>query len=143
MPAPKGNKYYLLRENSGAKPFYETPTKMAAKAIEYFEKCDESEENLTVTGLIYHLGFVDKKSLRDYKGKKDFSPLIKRMLLLVEENYEKRLSETACTGAIFALKNMGWYDRKELTGKDGEQLFSNMTDKDKQDIVRKIQDANK
>ena len=37
----------------------------------------------------------------------------------------------------------GWTERHELTGKDGEQLFSNMTDKDKQDIVRKIQDANK
>ena len=31
----------------------------------------------------------------------------------------------------------------EHTGKDGEKLFESMTDKDKQDIVRKIQDANK
>ena len=31
----------------------------------------------------------------------------------------------------------------EHTGKDGENLFQSMTEQDKQDIVKKIQDANK
>ena len=37
----------------------------------------------------------------------------------------------------------GWTERHELTGKDGEGLFQSMTEDDKQDIVKKIQDANK
>lgn len=37
----------------------------------------------------------------------------------------------------------GWTERSEITGKDGEQLFNNMTEQDKQDIVNKIQDAAK
>ena len=31
----------------------------------------------------------------------------------------------------------------EVTGKDGESLFKNMTEEDKQDIVKKIKDADK
>ena len=102
--------YNQLR-NVGAKPFYKTPEEMAEKAIEYFESLKENQERATVTGLVYFLGFADKKSLRDYREKEAFSPLIKRMLLLVEKSYEMMLGDKASTGAIFALKNMGWIDR--------------------------------
>ena len=40
-------------------------------------------------------------------------------------------------------ENFKHKSHNEITGKDGEKLFESMTDKDKQDIVRKIQDANK
>lgn len=40
-------------------------------------------------------------------------------------------------------KQRGYIERSEITGKDGEQLFNNMTEQDKQDIVNKIQDAAK
>ena len=33
--------------------------------------------------------------------------------------------------------------RQEITGKGGEKLYESMTEQDKQDIVKKIQDANK
>lgn len=102
---------YKQLRNVGAKPFYKTPEEMADKAIEYFESLKENQERATVTGLVYFLGFADKKSLRDYKEKELFSPLIKRMLLLVEKSYEMMLGDKSATGAIFALKNMGWIDK--------------------------------
>jgi hypothetical protein len=29
-------------------------------------------------------------------------------------NYEENLMDKACTGSIFALKNMGWSDKSEI-----------------------------
>ena len=102
--------YEVLRDVGGRDPFYETPEEMSEKAIEYFEYCAKTGEKRKVTGLVLFLGFKDKKSLRDYKEKPEFSPLIKKMLTLVEKHYEDRLDENNPAGAIFALKNMGWGD---------------------------------
>jgi hypothetical protein len=43
---------------------------------------------------------------------------------LIESGYEQRLFESSPTGAIFALKNFGWEDRRqnEHSGPDGEAL---------------------
>jgi hypothetical protein len=38
---------------------------------------------------------------------------------MVEMGYEMKLSGASVTGAIFALKNMGWADRQEVSGPDG------------------------
>jgi hypothetical protein len=50
----------------------------------------------------------------DYLKKEEFSHHIKRALLQVENNYEKRLFEKQCTGVIFALKNMNWSDKSVI-----------------------------
>lgn len=41
------------------------------------------------------------------------------------------------------MKNRGYVERTEHTGKDGETLFNNMTEEYKQDIVKRIQNATK
>ena len=113
--------YEVLRDVGGRDPFYNTPKEMSEKAIEYFKHCAKTGEKRKVTGLVLFLGFKDKKSLRDYREKPEFSPLIKKMLTLVEKHYEDRLDENNPAGAIFALKNMGWDDRVGIdhTSTDG------------------------
>ena len=73
----------------------------------------ETETKLTVTGLALALGFESRQSLYDYEENNDFSYIVKKARLRIENGYEKRLHEQACTGAIFALKNMGWKDKTE------------------------------
>lgn len=117
---------------AGGRPrVYETPEEMEGAIEDYFNptsisttlKRDGSNtpikeertrrEKPTVTGLALHLGFESRQSIYDYKENGEFSYIIKRALLMVENGYEERLSENACTGAIFALKNMGWKDKTE------------------------------
>ena len=111
--------YEVLRNVGGRPPFYRTPEEMAEKAMEYFDHCAKTGERRKVTGLVLYLGFQDKKSLRDYGERPGFSPLIKKMLTLVEKHYEDRLDENNPAGAIFALKNMGWDDRVETVMSGG------------------------
>lgn len=107
--------YHKLKENLGGRPpKFDTPEDMADKAIEYFEDCKESGEKLTVTGLVFFLGFQNRSSMRDYKRKTEFTPIINKMLLIVENAYEKQLHAGNVAGSIFALKNMGWKDKSEL-----------------------------
>lgn len=109
MAAPKGNKY-ALGGNEGRPAKYTTPEDLAAKVIEYFSDCDEAKYKATVTGLVLYLGFASRSSLDDQEKRgEDFSYIIKRAKLAVENSYE--LSGQSFD--IFALKNMGWRDRTE------------------------------
>ena len=80
-------------------------------------------EPATITGLALFLGFESRQSIYDYAKDGRFSYIIKQSQLRVECEYEKKLSGDKPTGPIFALKNMGWSDRQEITGKDGSPLL--------------------
>lgn len=67
----------------------------------------------TITGLCYYIGFESRQSFYDYEDKDEFSYTIKRARLFIEKEYEEQLSVGNTTGAIFALKNMGWRDKTE------------------------------
>jgi hypothetical protein len=107
----------------GRPPIFETPEQMEAAIEDYFnpianagDPVNEKREpraKVTIAGLAYHLGFESRQSFYDYEEKPEFSYIIKKARLRVEMSYEERLSESACTGAIFALKNMGWKDKTE------------------------------
>ena len=136
MGAPIGNKY-ALGNNGGQPPMFATPKELEQKIEEYFEYAKgESREGvdgktevvrppeiITVTGIALYLGFSDRRSFYDYGAKNEFAHIIKRARLVVENRYEQGLNSQACTGSIFALKNMGWIDKTELVtrvGKDAE-----------------------
>jgi len=68
----------------------------------------------TITGLCYFLGFESRQSFYDYEKIPEFSYTVKRARLFIEQEYEEQLSYGNTTGAIFALKNMGWIDKKEI-----------------------------
>lgn len=125
MAAPKGNKFALGLTTNGVPPMYNDPQEMCEKINEYFdslliEKEDENGEkyvafsiNPTITGVALYLGFSSRQSLYDYGQKDDFSYIIKRLRLVIESSYEEMLHTKTSTGAIFALKNMGWKDKIE------------------------------
>ena len=60
------------------------------------------------------IGFASRQSLYDYGKREGVSYPVKRARLLVEAEYERRLSGNNVAGAIFALKNHGWSDKHEL-----------------------------
>ena len=130
MPAPLGNIFAL--GNKGGRPaFFKSEEELEKRVIEYFESYVQREgEELdpalghkpTVTGLALYLGFCDRNSLYDYRDKNDeFFRIVKKALTLVEMQYEQLLESKASTGAIFALKNMGWRDSKDITSA-GEKI---------------------
>lgn len=75
----------------------------------------------TISGLCLYIGFDSRNSFYDYEKKEEFKYTVKRARLFIETEYESMLQGQNVTGAIFALKNMGWYDKQEIehTGKDG------------------------
>lgn len=134
MGAPKGNKF--AEGNNGGRPaLFNSPKKLEQAIERYFEGGAHKREYptalggtvmipvYTVCGLAYHLGFESRQSFYDYENSKVFSYIIKRARLRIEMNYEENLSDKSPTGSIFALKNMGWHDKTELTGADGRDLI--------------------
>ena len=116
MTAPKGNKFAL--GNNGGRPLiYETPEELYKKIMEYFEWVEEENKGkISITGLTLYLGFESRRSLADYEERKEFSTLIKRARLAVENYYEEKLISMSYGGSIFALKNMAseyWKDKTE------------------------------
>lgn len=95
----------------GRPPIYETPDEMAKAMVTVFENPDF---DFTITGLALELGFCSRQSLFDYESKEGFSYIVKKAKAIVERAYEAKLSGQSVTGAIFALKNMGWKDKSEI-----------------------------
>ena len=139
MGAPKGNKFALGITESGRPPVYESEFDLKEKLIEYFEslqpdtKADPPKQAIkpTMSGMALFLGFASRQSMYDYASKKEFSYIIKRAQLVIAENYETMLDSKSSTGAIFALKNMGWKDKSEVeqTVVGGEKVVINFKKK--------------
>ena len=94
----------------------DTPEEFDRLVEEYRQQCKANEEPMTFAGMAYHLGFADRRSLYDYEKYEGFSRSSKRARLLIESQYEGRLSGNSPTGAIFALKNHGWSDKPPEEG---------------------------
>lgn len=97
----------------GRPPHFENAEELKKEVDNYFESID-GIEHPTVTGLALFLGFESRQSVYDYEKNGEFSYIIKRARLMVENGYEKDLRSEKPTGAIFALKNMGWTDKQEI-----------------------------
>lgn len=116
-----GNKFTLF-DKGGRPPMYKSTEEIQGKIQEYFNNFISETPNPalgkrpTVTGLALFLGFESRQSLYDYKkNKPEFTYIIKRATLAIEMNYEQMLDSKSVAGSIFALKNMGWMDRKDIT----------------------------
>lgn len=103
-----------------------TDEKGIEKDVKVYER---DAEYPSLTGLALFLGFESRQSVYDYEKKNtDFSYAIKRARLRVEASYEQALFSRASTGAIFALKNLGWSDKQEV---DHSSSDGSMTPKTK------------
>lgn len=136
MPAPEGNKNAV--GNEGGRPaLYTDPIVLEKKIEEYFNGGANKRtiiigkgENkqtveipiITITGLCYFLGFESRQSFYDYENNVVFSYIIKKARLRVEMQYEEMLQmDVSAAGPIFALKNMDWKDKQDLTHNFTEQ----------------------
>lgn len=99
---------------AGRPPIFDTSEQMQEAADKYFTECEEKGIRPGIAKLCYRLGFDSRQSFYDYEKVDEFSYTIKRLRLWIESGYEEALSCNAPTGAIFALKNMGWKDKSEV-----------------------------
>jgi D-Tyr-tRNAtyr deacylase len=129
----------------GQKPFFENAETLQEKINEYFNDGvkkrtvivgkGEFKEAIelpvpTITGLCYFLGFESRQSFYDYEKREGFSYTIKRARLFIEQEYEEHLQVGNTTGAIFALKNMGWIDKTQTdVTSGGEKIQQPALDK--------------
>jgi len=72
---------------------------------------DREPEPAMVTGLALHVGFNSVQQMDAACKKGKLAKLLKQARLRVEKEYERKLHMQAPTGAIFALKTMGWKER--------------------------------
>lgn len=77
------------------------------------------------------------------KFTKQFKDLLTETYLALEKSKKHGLVKWAKDNQTDFYKICSKLIPVQLTGKDGESLFKNMTDKDKQDIVDKIKHATK
>jgi hypothetical protein len=105
----------------GRKPIFQTPEEFQAVADAYFADCHQKEQVPTVNGLSLALDMTRETLLR-YEDKPDFSDTVKRVRTRLEAAWEQRLAGTACTGAIFWLKNQGWRDKTETEHSGAVQI---------------------
>ena len=97
----------------GRPPIFKSPKDMQDLINDYFNSV-EKETDLTITGLVLHLGFESRQSFYDYEKKENYSYTIRTARLRIENSYEKSLRKDGRTGDIFALKNFGWKDKSEI-----------------------------
>jgi len=93
----------------------------------------------TITGLCYYIGFASRQSFYDLQNNDKFSYTIKRARLFIEKEYEEQLTMGNTTGAIFALKNMGWKDKSELINTNLNHNIE-VTKKEAKDISESLED---
>jgi len=112
-----------IGNDGGRPPLYSNPKEMESKINEYFDQFKlfkpEIEKDTTIayptiTGLVIHLGFVDRVSFYDCLKRPEFSYILKKARTKIEFVYENKLHGQQPTGSIFALKNMGWDDKKKI-----------------------------
>lgn len=123
-----GNNFAKGLTESGRPPMYSNPKDLENKIDEYFKSGLKKRKIVvgsgktsrvveievpTITGLAYYLGFESRQSFYDYEEKKEFTYIVRRSRLFIESEYEEQLQYGNVTGAIFALKNMGWKEQIE------------------------------
>lgn len=113
-----------IKNKGGRPPKYETVKDLSDKIDLYFssgmtykdiviDKKVVKKAVPTIAGLTLFLGFCDKSSLYEMEKDKRFSYLIKKAKLAIQRYHEENLTNSACTGSIFWLKN--WADYKDKT----------------------------
>jgi len=115
---------------AGGRPrIIESPDQLDELADAYFATCKARDEPVALTGLIIALGLSSRESFDEYGRRPEFSDSVKRAKMYVEWEYEKKIHNPACTGAIFALKNFGWRDKveQEISNPDGESFRTQNT----------------
>jgi hypothetical protein len=114
----------------GSPPMYTDPLEMQRACDKYFSWCDSQTKTIirnknekiiykpyTVSGLTLALGFASVQSLLDYEKKPQFSDVIKRAKLRVQNWTEEKATngEINPIYGMFTLKcNFGFVEKQEI-----------------------------
>ena len=107
-----------VKNKGGRPPAVESVDALDRKCQVFLKRMNEEKDFVpTMHELANELG-MSRSTLYEYRNKAGFSDTIKATVDRVSAWWEKRLAESACTGAIFWLKNHGWADKTqtELSG---------------------------
>ena len=96
----------------GGRPMLFPKPQDLANAINVYFQTTKLEE-LTVTGLALAIG-TSRVVLDDYLRRDGYTEIVSRAKLIIENAYELSLRAHGRSGDIFALKNFGWQDTKDL-----------------------------
>lgn len=94
---------------------WEEPEELEVLINEYFK--DRKPEDITLTGLCLALD-SNKVTLAQYQKRPKYKHLVEMAKLRIENAYEISLRKTGRSGDIFALKNFGWSDNRQVEVKD-------------------------
>lgn len=99
-----------------------SPAKLKKDIDAYFAACEKAKKPFTVMGLCNVLG-ICRQTWHNYQNKwEEYAEVMEPARRRVEQWWEERLAGTACTGAIFWLKNNGGYKdtlQQEISGPNG------------------------
>lgn len=85
------------------------PSKFEDRVHRYFEENDE----WTMAGLYLYLG-IGKSKYDRLRKKPEYKDAVDYAQAKLQDQYERQLMGGKPTGAIFALKNMGWSDQAKI-----------------------------
>lgn len=108
---------------AGRPRIVESPEDIDERLDAYMAECKEDKKPPLLSEMVQALGFNSKQSFYEYGKKPEFIDSIKRARLCIEIAYERGLHSTTPTGAIFALKNMDWKDKTELSSDPENPVF--------------------
>jgi hypothetical protein len=95
----------------GQKPI--KPTKEKTETTAEHKVWDREPEPSTISGLALFLDFSSRHEFETYEENGKYADILKRGRLRVEATYEAMLHQTP-TGAMFALKSMGWNEKSDI-----------------------------
>ena len=103
----------MKNTNPGGRPHkFANAAEMSAKVDEYFDSIQREGKRPTIAGMAYFMGYISKQSFYDNVKKDEFSTVLERARLRLSAMIEELLyTGQNCTGAIFALKNLGYEDK--------------------------------
>lgn len=124
----KENKPIIFDETyRGQPPYYDTPDKLWAKAVEYFKAVTTTSGIIraTISGVTRHCGFSSRSSWKQYADRSpEFLYTVESIKMIVVEWYERNLHGYNWAGSAFALRNMDSGNWKDETHQNVTQTVT-------------------
>ena len=94
---------------------FQSVEELQKKIDSYFEDREATGKPITVTGLCLWLDATSREVIMNYQNKDEYTDTLLRAKLRCQEYAESQLyTAKSSNGPIFALKNFGWSDAKQI-----------------------------
>ena len=104
---------------------FQSVSELQKRIDEYFIDRDSTGKPYTITGLALWLDASSRECLLNYQEKDDYFDTITRAKLRCQEYAESQLyTAKSSNGPIFALKNFGWSDTKQIDVQSTQKVIT-------------------